>query len=107
MTFDEMLGQLIVMSHEQRAQSDDYCEVVVSQTKLESALQAMESYFGLPLKPSGQPVTDEVKNYAEPYGGIGANQTMYYKKSESGTEMALLWPWGSGDAVTFKLIRGA
>ncbi len=105
MTFEEMLGQFILISDEQRAQNDGYCEGVVSKAKLESALQIMESYFGLPLKPSGQPVTDEVKNYAQPYGGIGANQTMYYRKGENGAEMALLWPWGSGDAVTFKLIR--
>ena len=105
MTFKETSDQIILISDERRAQREDFCEVVISVDKLDEALQIMEAHFGPPLKPPGQVAAGEAQKYAEPYGGVAVNQTLYYKKGETCAEMAMLWPWGSGAAITFKLIR--
>lgn len=84
----------------------EYCEVVAAKDHLPAAIAVLEAFFGAPLKASGQKSSKEADAIAKPYGGVYENQTLYYRKTESGSAIALLWPWGGGMPVTIKIIRG-
>jgi len=106
MTFDELLGQVQQSEcQEVRTREDDYCEVVVTRTQLESVGAYLQSYFGIPFKPEGEQPGPEAMSYTKPYGGIFKDQVLYHRKNDRGVEMALLWPWGGGDPVTLKIVR--
>jgi hypothetical protein len=106
MTFEELLAEVRkIQCEERRATEADYCEVVVAKSSLQSMAAVLESCFGLPLKPEGVTPSKEASQYAQPFGGIRGSQTMYYRTGAKGPELALLWPWGSGNLVTVKIIR--
>jgi hypothetical protein len=106
MTFDELLVEVKkVKCEERRAAEVDYCEVVVTKSGLRNMSDVLEACFGLPLKPEGVAPSKEASLYAQPFGGIRGTQTMYFRTGDKGPELALLWPWGSGDLVTVKIIR--
>lgn len=106
MTFEELLLQVgKLQCQETRAQETDYCEVVVAKPHLEAMLSVLKEYFGLPFKPEGQAPSSKAQEYAEPYGGVHGNQTLFHRTNEIGSELALLWPWGSGTSVTVKIAR--
>ncbi|HTL69805.1 MAG TPA: hypothetical protein VL404_00795 [Candidatus Eisenbacteria bacterium] len=108
MTFDELLVQIESKEcQEKRDRETDYLEVVVTRALLESFAALLAAYFGPPFKPEGEKPSAEALRHAEPYGGIYAGQTMYFRRGEEGPELALLWPWGSQPMVTLKIIRGA
>ena len=107
MTFDELLGEIKkIHCQEVRAQEADYLEVVMRQDTLENVLILLSSYFGEALKPAGIKASADALKHSGPYGGIQANQTMYYRQGERGSELAFLWPWGSGSSTTVKIIQG-
>lgn len=106
MTFNELLGEIQKVPHqEMRASEPDYLELVVAQNTLGAVTSVLGTYFGVPLKPAGVSSSKDADKHAEPYGGIQVNQTMYFRPGERGSELALLWPWGSGAATTVKIIR--
>ena len=106
MTFTELLAEVPKLKcEEQRAQAADYLEVVVAPETLVSLHKILATYFGLPLKPEGHSPSGEARRYAEPYGGIRKDQTMYFRQDGDFSQCALLWPWGSGTRVTVKIIQ--
>ena len=72
---------------------------------LASLCQLLEVYFGSPLKPEGQAPSGKANQLAQAYGGIRADQTMYWRQSSEHDEFALLWPWGNGVRLTAKIIQ--
>ena len=83
MTFEELLAELkTVKSEEQRGEDPDYLELVVLTSGLETVNKVLEGYFGEALKPAGKSPNLTVNLRARPYGGIRADQTMYYLKDE-------------------------
>ena len=106
MTFEELLREVKkIKCQEMRAHQENYLEVVVAKPELEAVTTVLQSYFSLPLKPAGEHPSKEANAYSEPYGGIQSNQTMYFRKNETASDLAFLWPWGSGTAITVKIIR--
>lgn len=106
MTFKELLSEVAkIKCRETRVRTDNALEVVIAKSDLGSLTAVLESYFGPALKPAGTQPSREANRYAEPYGGIRRDQTMYFRKQEGGAEIALLWPWGSGDVLTVKIFR--
>ncbi|MBF0122396.1 MAG: hypothetical protein HQL21_03170 [Candidatus Omnitrophica bacterium] len=106
MTFHEFLGEVKkVHCQEVRAQEMDYCEVVVRQEAMGQVTSLLDSYFGGPFKPAGVQASPEALRHSAPYGGVQANQTIYCRQGEHGFELALLWPWGNGQATTVKIIH--
>jgi len=106
MTFDDLLEQIQnIPCSEKRAREANYCEVVFAQPNMPQVNAALEACFGTPLKPEGKMPSAEATAYSKAYGGVQGNQVLYYRKSASGDEMAMLWPWGSGASVTLKMIR--
>ncbi len=106
MDFNEFLEQVkTIQCQERRNQTSDYVEIVVAKPHWEMMDQVLKSYFGEPLKPHGQNPSRDADKCSKPYGGVRKDQTLYFQKTETGTYAALLWPWGSGTAVTLKIIR--
>lgn len=106
MTFEELLRQMRGLRlEENRAAEADYCEVVIAKPQLEGLAAVLKEYFGAPLKPEGAQPTAEASLASAAYGGIRRDQTLYHRSGTSGQEVALLWPWGSGERVTVKIIR--
>lgn len=105
MSFQEMLNEARKLKCiESRANLDYYFEIVVPRDGLDVVEGVLKSYFGVPLKPKGQPATPEIAGQAKPYGGIQANQTMYFHQGSTGGEFAFLWPWGDGTSITVKIM---
>ena len=106
MTFDDLLGQMQQIKHREiRSQDKDHCEMVFAPDNVKSATAVLEAYFGLPLKPEGKEPTTEAARFADPHGGVRFNQTLYFHKGEKTSELALLWPWGGGSALTLIIVR--
>ena len=106
MTFEELIEEVKkVEFHEVRSQQKNYMEVVIAKKNMDSLLSVFESYFGVPLKPEGKPVTQEATQHSQPYGGVQNNQTLYFQKNNEGSTLALLWPWGSGVLITVKIVQ--
>ena len=106
MTFEELRAQVKTLKCEEfRVEDSDYVEVVVAKTELPAMLAVLDSCFGPPMKPFGEDPSPDADRYADAHGGVRDNQALYYRKNESGHELALLWPWGSGLSVTVKMIR--
>jgi hypothetical protein len=104
MTWDEMACAVKKSKlMELRGQQDHYLEVVVGTADLPPVTALLDSYFGSPLKPSGERASVEAEGYARPFGGVQAGQILYVRKIENGVEGALLWPWASGLSVTVKI----
>ncbi len=107
MTFREFLDQVqLIKFEEMRGRTESSLEVVVSRENLGKIVPVLESFFGPALKLQGQQPTGESDRYSKPYGGIRQDQTLYFRKDEKGFVIAMLWPWGSGDSVTVKILRG-
>ncbi|MBF0531922.1 MAG: hypothetical protein HQL23_02375 [Candidatus Omnitrophica bacterium] len=106
MTFDDLFQKIqAIPSVEKRACQENYVEIVLTRAGVDTLTPSLLAYFGLPLKPPGQPPCHESLNYSTPYGGIQSNQTMFARKNETGAELVLLWPWGNGENITVKIIR--
>ena len=83
-----------------------YFEGVFVKGDLPALVAILETYFGAPRKPAGEPTTPEIDKCSGRYGGAETNQTLYVHQKESGIDVALLWPWTGGERTTLKLIRG-
>ena len=106
MDFAEFLQEVNkIQCQEKRTQTPDYVEVVVAKTHWEVMDKVLQDYFGPPLKPQGQNPSRDADRCAKPYGGVRRDQTLYFKKSETRSCAALLWPWGNGTLTTLKIIR--
>jgi hypothetical protein len=106
MTFQDVLIQIQTLKvEESRGQTADYFEAVISKSGLDPLNKILTTYFGPPLKAEGRSPSAEAKEHAGPYGGIREDQTMYLRRDGDYAECALLWPWGSGNRITVKVIR--
>ncbi len=106
MTFIELASALKnVKVQERRATEEDYLELVVAVDDLVVVEEQLSSCFGAALKPKGVAPSAEATVLSLSYGGVQSNQTMYYRKSASGAELAMIWPWGNGLQATVKVIK--
>jgi hypothetical protein len=106
MTFIELACALkSVKVQEQRSMEEDYLELVVTVDDLVAVEQQLGVCFGVPLKPKGAAPSAEATVLSLSYGGVQSNQTMYYRKSPTGAELAMIWPWGNGLQATVKVIK--
>lgn len=87
--------------YEQRALDRDYVEVVFFSKDQELWDDLLTNLFGNPLKPAGTSPSKEARAFAQVYGGIFENQTLYYLHSGRPV-IAMLWPWQDGVHVTLK-----
>lgn len=92
--------------HEIRAEEETFFECVIGRRKLEEGLaEALQAYFGPPLKPLGKDAGPEAKKKAEAHGGVRKDQIMYWKEYPEGYNACLIWPWSDGATLTVKIFR--
>ncbi|MCK5707697.1 MAG: hypothetical protein KAI43_08590 [Candidatus Aureabacteria bacterium] len=91
--------------HEERANSDEYIEVVVANTEIDKWHEACASLLGDAAKPAGTSPSKEVLKLTDDFGGVSRNQTLYSKSLDEGTVIAMFWPWGNGTQTTIKIAR--
>ena len=107
MTFADLIGKVRRSPlTEVRVCRDDYLEAVVATNEMDTVKGILSTYFGDPFKPEGESAFPEAETYAEAYGGVRDDQTLYLNSDLAAKEIAILWPWGSGSAVTLKIARG-
>ena len=106
MTFPELFLEIQKLKRdEQRLRTADYLEVVIAKDHFKPLNEILTAYFGPPLKPEGQAPSGEAIRQAAPHGGIRKDQTMYFREGDDLSQYALVWPWGSGNRVTVKIIQ--
>lgn len=89
-------------SYEKRAVSDTYYEKVFCNTELAAWEKVLTDLLGVPAKPPKIKPTREDLALTKDHGGITANQTLFRKKLDDATVIAMLWPWGDGEHTTLK-----
>jgi hypothetical protein len=105
-TIDELMRRARKIRHEQtRRESEDYLEMVMFRESSNDVLSLFESYFGSPLKASGQDPDDEAERLSNPYGGIAKEQTLYHAAREDADHLAMIWPWTDGKRMTVKIAQ--
>lgn len=106
MTFPELLAEVQKLKREeQRAQTEESLEIVVSKDGLDLLNEVLTGYFGPPLKSKGHAPSRDANRRAKPYGGIRRDQTMYSRSDTVHSEYAFLWPWGNGTRITVKILQ--
>lgn len=91
---------------ELRKESEGYLELVLATEELTHLYPILESFFGPPFKPAGVKPSRTVSDYVRNYGGIQAQQTLYYVERDGAASCAMIWPWNNGARATIKLAMG-
>jgi len=106
-TFSDLKESLLKLNSDIKSNAVEFFfEAVYSRDVFEQLETCLESYFGKPLKPPQQLPTPESDAFAGRYGGAKEGQTLYVlKRNGSHADIALIWPWSSGQQFTVKLIR--
>ena len=106
MNYDLFLEELKkAPCQELRSTDPEFFEVVVKTSDLPRVHAILETFFGKPMKPTGEKASAEAKKKAEAYGGVREDQTLYYLEAEELYYYSLMWPWANGQSVTVKVIR--
>lgn len=88
---------------EQRRNSDKYQELVFFSKDTEQWNKALAQKLGPPVKPAGEPPSPQQQESTKDYGGIFDNQTLFEKKFDQLTVLAMFWPWQDGQHTTLKI----
>lgn len=104
MTMDELRTKIKKLRLEERRLDEPQAlEVVLEAGQLPALTQILEGYFGCALKKPGERPSRELAKVADTYGGIRQNQSLYYRKDENSSSIAMIWPWSDGLLVTLKV----
>ena len=88
-----------------RIDNDDYFEVVVKKSCLDTVIRILEKVFGMPTWPSRDKLSKEIEELIKTAGGVRRGQTLYFLNKEGVSMFALLWPWQDGERITIKIAR--
>ncbi|MCP4652578.1 MAG: hypothetical protein GY858_04250 [Candidatus Omnitrophica bacterium] len=89
---------------EQRAEEEDYNELIFFSKDLEQWYDIFVEFLGDPAKPAGVEPCDKDLVITDEYGGICGNQTLFYKEFDEGVVVVMLWPWQDKVHTTLKVI---
>lgn len=88
-----------------RVDSDDYLEAVVLKDRIERITGILKSFLGMPVWPSNKKLPTHITVIIEEYGGVMANQALYFYREDEGIVFAMLWPWQDGVHTTLKMAQ--
>jgi hypothetical protein len=91
--------------HEMRCDQDDYYEVVILSSEIQSWEKILTSVLGLPRKPKGVKPTEDDLNLTRASGGIRLNQTLFERSFGDYTIIAKFWPWDDDEHITLKMAQ--
>ncbi len=106
MSYDEMIAGLKALPRqEKRADRPEYLELVFSREGWTAASGILDGYFGEPFKKPGERPGDAAISFTVNHCGIQSQQTLYVEETDGDLVMSMIWPWGSGQAATVKVVR--
>lgn len=85
-----------------RVDSADYFEAVTLTNRIANLSLQLNKFFGAPAWPSKTPLTPEMKNAVKEFGGIMADQTLFFWNEGKQTVLVMFWPWRDGIHTTVK-----
>ena len=109
MTLKEILDQSKNLEiFEKRDITDKYAELVFLTRDAEKWEQFLSGVLGPAVKVTGNKPEKEDLNLTKTYGGIRIGQSLFKKKFDKITVIAMLWPWQDKNHTTLKLalLRG-
>lgn len=91
---------------ELRTDCDNYFEAVIVRDELSRLTGTLNNFFGLPVFPSKNRLSNLASRAVNSFGGIQPGQTLYSAQAEkSGQIYAMLWPWQDGMHTTVKIFQ--
>jgi hypothetical protein len=104
MTLKEIIKKCGTLSiAEARRNSDTYCELVFYSKDTEEWNRIFADILGHAVKPAGKEPTEDDQYLTKDYGGTWINQTVFTRKFDDGTVIAMFWPWQDGTHTTLKM----
>lgn len=88
---------------EQRQRREQYVELVFFSRDTPRWTEALAAHLGPPAKPPGAAPKPEHSQLASAYGGVHANQTLFFATVGEVRIVAMFWPWQDGVHTTLKL----
>jgi len=89
---------------EERVNSSGYNEQIIFADEIDQWHKALTGVLGSAVKPEGEKTTPEHFALTVNYGGIFDDQTLFYKKFEDRSILAMFWPWKNKIHVTLKIV---
>lgn len=89
-----------------RKEYQGYFEFVIKVDALGSVYPLFAEFYGTPFKPAGMAPSPKAQQITKNYGGIQAQQTLYYVNREGLSDCAMIWPWNDGKHATIKMAQG-
>ena len=89
--------------NEKRTSAPDYEEWVIYAEDLGQWNRILSDLLGPALKPKGEKTTQEAFALTVKHGGVLEDQTLYHKKFDGTSVIAMLWPWKNNVHVTVKM----
>ena len=83
--------------------AEDYIERRILVKDLDHWEEILTDILGPPVKKAGEETTDDFLNLTFNYGGIQDDQTLFYKKFNGKSVIAMFWPWKDQNEVTVKI----
>ncbi len=83
--------------------SEDYVEREILIKDIEQWEEILTDMLGPPAKKAGDETTQFFFNLTVNYGGILDDQTLFYKKFNGTSIIAMIWPWKDKNEVTLKI----
>ncbi len=90
--------------YEERRIDEKYGEFVFYARELTVWDAAISESLGPAVKPAGSAPSRDHTKLAQSFGGIRKDQTLFFKKFDDCSIMAMLWPWQDSEHITLKLI---
>ncbi len=84
---------------ETRCIYDHYGEIVFEKKYVQEWMAGLIQFLGAPQKSAGENPTKEDLALTFEYRGIRRDQTLFYKRFEGYSILAMLWPWASSNVT--------
>ena len=78
---------------------DHYGELVFEKKYVKEWIEALTELLGEPQKPAGNYPEEEDIELTKDYRGIRREQTLFFKKFDDCSILAMLWPWSSSNVT--------
>ncbi len=104
MTVNDILQRCSHLKVEKKCDiSEDYVERVFLRKNIEQWEEILTDILGPAVKKDGEKTTQLFFDLTINYGGILEDQTLFYKKFEENSVIAMFWPWKDNHQVTLKI----
>ncbi len=105
-SIEEVMRKARSISHEEtRRESEDYLEMVMYRDSLPDVEGLLLNYFGSAIKPAGREASEEAERLSNAHGGVSKEQTLFHVARDSGSQLAMIWPWADGKRMTVKILQ--